>query len=124
MPTKPTVAKTKKAQPPPFVGSHGGSLEVSLDLDALERENPAKPFTLLHGGHVLTFVDPEELDWQDLIRALQQPALFFEICLGAADRDVFQQTPLPGWKLKRLLDAYLQHHGIASSGEVLALPQR
>src|ERR1044071_8241079 len=51
--------------------------EVSLDLDTLEREKAPKQFIFRHLGARYLLVDPQEVDWQDLIPALGDPYPFF-----------------------------------------------
>jgi len=51
--------------------------KVGLDLDVLEREGDiAEQFTFQHDGDTYTMLDPQEIDWQDLLSGLRNPALF------------------------------------------------
>lgn len=97
--------------------------KVHLDLDTIEREGAPEPYTVRRGGRVYTFVDAMELDWQELMAALQDPPVFFKLTLGG-DADAFLATDpkLPVWKMRRLMDDYRRHHGMMEPGETPALP--
>lgn len=96
---------------------------ISLNLDSLDREGgTAEPFAVVHGGRRYVMLDPQEIDWRDLMRALNQPSVFFTICMSADDAASFAATKLPGWKLHSLITAYIQHYGLTSSPEAPALP--
>lgn len=91
--------------------------KVSLDLDALDREGaPTEPFTANHLGRVYTFEDAQEIDWQKLMAALQNPRVFFQLTLGNDAKD-FLGGQLPTWKLRRLMDAYRNHYGLLEPAE-------
>ena len=102
---KPTPAPTSKAS------------KVSLDLDALEREGVPEQFSIRLGGRVYAFTDALDLDWQDLMVALQNPRRFFALTLSEGDRKAFLATKLSSWKLRRLMDDYRVHHGMVEPGE-------
>lgn len=98
---------------------------VALDLDALEAEgrpDPRPPFTARLGGNVYTFADAMELDWQQILSALQDPALFFRLTLGA-DADAFLNHRLSVRSLRALMDRYREHYGMTGPGEAVALPR-
>lgn len=95
---------------------------VALNLDTLDREARPEPFSVVHGGKPYTFIDPEDIDWRDLLRALNEPSAFFDLTLPADKTKQFSAVKLPGWKLNALMKAYLEHYGIPSSPEARALP--
>lgn len=96
---------------------------VAMNLDTLDREARPEPFAVVHGGRHYEFVDPQDIDWRDLIQVLQRPAVFFEKCLSPEDSPEFEKTPMPGWKLNALISKYLEHYGVPSLPEASALPQ-
>lgn len=92
-----------------------------FDLDTLEREGARDPFVVRVGGAEVTFLDPQELDWQDLTGADQgDPKQFLGIVLGDKDRDIFFSERLPAWKLNELMKAYLKHYGLTPPPELNA----
>ena len=102
--------------------SANGTAKVSLDLDALDREGAAGPFSIRHDGRVYTFIDAMDLDWQEVLLSLQNPHQFFRLTLPAADADAFLASKLPVWKMRRLMDNYREHHGMLEPGEAAASP--
>lgn len=97
---------------------------VALNLDTLDREARPDPFSVVLGGKPYVFIDPEDIDWRDLLDALNNPRVFFAKMLHAEDAEEFERNDLPGWKLNKLIGAYLEHYGIPSSPEARALPRR
>lgn len=95
---------------------------VDLDLDAAERprESVKEPFTVRLGGKVISMTDPEELDWQDLLE-IEDPTDFLRFCVSDEDRAHIRKQKLEGWKLGRLMEAYMSHYGL---DEKLADAQR
>lgn len=95
---------------------------VSINLDELERENPTEPFVFIHKGKRYLASDPQDIDWQALLRALSDPVLFFRLVLPADDVQQFLDTTMPGWKMNMLMERYRQHYGLPGPGEANALP--
>lgn len=94
----------------------------TLDLDALEREGAvAEKFTFTFGGRQYEMVDPQEIDWQDLLSGLRNPAMFIRFAMSAADQKEFFGARVPAWKMNRLMEAYQQHYGIPDLGNASAL---
>lgn len=85
---------------------------VALDLDALEREGAPIPFDFLLEGKRYLLSDPQEIDWQDLVAALNNPTMFFRLTLPAEDRNDFFASRLPAWKMRILMRKYQDHYGI------------
>lgn len=96
--------------------------KVTLDLDALDRENAPEPFSIRHGDRVYTFTDAMEIDWQKLMLALQNPHQFFRLTLSEADAKAFFAAPLPTYKMRALMNRYREHHGMTDPGEAVGLP--
>lgn len=97
---------------------------AALDLDNLEREGGvASVFDFIHNGRRWILSDPQEVDWQKLILAMSNPVRFLQMVLPPEDHNSFFSTPLPTWKMNKLMDAYLQHYGLPGVGDQAALPR-
>jgi hypothetical protein len=95
----------------------------AIDLDKLEREGTVKdPFDFVHNGRRYLMSDPVEIDWQDLLVALNNPVMFFRLVLPADDRNAFFSDKLPSWKMQKLTQAYLDHYGLPSAPNAGGLP--
>lgn len=95
---------------------------VSLNLDTLEREGSVEAFSVVLGGRPYNFLDPQDIDWQQLMQAMLDPMLFFRLCLSEKDSKAFLAQHLPAWKMTRLMDEYMRHFGLPSAPEADALP--
>jgi hypothetical protein len=93
---------------------------VALNLDKIEREGRPEQFAYIHDGHHYTATDAQDIDWQELVAALQNPRVFFRLVLAADDADRFLASKLPTWKMRRLMDAYRDHYGLLDPGEAPA----
>lgn len=108
---------TAAAEPAP-----AKQVSVALDLDALEREGAvAEPFTFQHLDHVYTMIDPQEIDWQDLLSGLRNPGLFVRYAMGLEDQKKFFGEKVPAWKMNKLMEAYQTHFGLPDLGNANAL---
>lgn len=95
---------------------------VSLDLDALEREGDVPgSFTFTFDSETYTMVDPQEVDWQDLLSGLRNPALFVRFAMSIEDQKKFFGKRVPAWKMNKLMEAYTTHFGLPDLGNVSAL---
>jgi hypothetical protein len=91
-----------------------------FDLDALEREDPAKdypPFAITFKGRRIVLKDPVEIDWQVLIEVSQNPGTFAAAAMSNDDRKFFEKHTVPTWKLEKLVDAYTSHYDIEEPGK-------
>lgn len=96
--------------------------EVSLDLDALERDGEVPgPFTFQYKTQQYAMTDPQEIDWQDLLSGMRNPALFVRFAMKLSDQKRFFQTPMPAWKMNKLMQAYTDHFGLPDLGNASAL---
>jgi hypothetical protein len=86
--------------------------EVAFDLDVLERENAPAAFYFRHLGERYLLVDPQEVDWQDLIIAIGDTYTFFRTIVPADDREKFFQSKMPSWKMRALMERYTEHYGL------------
>lgn len=96
--------------------------KVTLDLDALDRQDPPKPFIFKHNGITFQLLDPDGIDWQDLLAALRNPHLFFKHALGDDElRKKFLTAPMPSWKMRRLMTEYQEHFNLPDFPNVAGL---
>ncbi len=95
---------------------------ISLDLDALEREGAvAEQFTFQHKGRTYRMMDPQDIDWQDLLSGLRNPAMFVRFAMPLADQAEFFAARVPAWKMNKLMEAWQAHFGLPDLGNVNAL---
>lgn len=93
---------------------------IVLDLDALERDDPAKdkpPFTFILKGRKITLIDPVEIDWQVLIEMSSNPATFAVAAMSRADRKFFESHKVETWKVDRLIGDYQEYYDIEEPGK-------
>lgn len=106
------------ARPVKIVTEQGDEVPqpVDLDLDALDAEANAKPFTFRLGGEVFTMYGPDEVDWQvqaalDTDDADSLKAFIKELLGG--DEEIFARFcshKLSARKLSRLTKACYAHY--------------
>lgn len=95
---------------------------VTLDLDGLEREGAVlEPFTFQFDGETFQMLDPQEIDWQNLLSGLRNPALFLRFAMPVAEQSKFFAKQVPAWKMNKLMEAYQNHFGIPDLGNANAL---
>jgi hypothetical protein len=100
--------------------------DVTLDLDALEREDAPELFVLKLGGKQYKLTDPRGLAWEDLTSLAAGESLHFLTPAVQGDaRDAFNEAlkKLPSWKVDKLADAYRAHFALPSAGEADASPE-
>lgn len=93
--------------------------KIALNLDILEREDAAEPFVVVVGGKEVEFIDPADLDWEELAE-FDSPRDFVNMALGEEDRVHLLAQKLPGWKFKALWDGYQAHFGVDNRGNASA----
>ncbi len=97
---------------------------VAIDLDKMEREGGTpKPFDFMLKGRRYLMSDPQEVDWQDLIAALQNPVMFFRLVLPPDDQREFFTTKIPAWQMNKLMQSYQDHYGLPNAGNAAGLPR-
>lgn len=99
------------------------ALPVSLDLDSLEREG-GRPgaFVFKHDGATFQMIDPQDIDWQDVLSGLRNPALFIRFAMSLEDQKRFFSLRVPAWKMNKLMQGYQEHYSIPDLGNANALP--
>ncbi len=95
----------------------------ALNLDTLEREGAPGPFDFELDGRRYIMSDPKEVDWQDLLAAMQNPVMFFRLVLPADDQREFFKTRLPAWKMNTLMSSYQDHYGLPNLPNAGGLPR-
>jgi hypothetical protein len=90
---------------------------ISLNLDSLEREGAPGPFVVVLGGDRYTFLDAQEIDWQDLQAALGDPRTFLRLVLPEGQGAKFLSLKVATHKIRRLIDNYREHFGLVAPGE-------
>lgn len=93
--------------------------DITFNADTYEREQgPDKPYVVVIGGRPLTFVDPQEIPWQDLMD-LDDPETFAGTTLeDEDDRKHFLETPLKTGVMLEVMRRYREHYGLGNQGNV------
>lgn len=106
------MSNTRTIRPKPATGV-GAPQPVHLDLDGADRPEPQREaFTVQLGGRVLSFADPNDLDWQDAMASMEDPVVMLRIGLSADDFEYLMGAHLATWKLQRLFGAWGSHYGM------------
>lgn len=93
-----------------------------FDLDALEREGGSiAQFQFVHKGKTYTMLDPQEIDWQDLLQGFRNPALFVRFAMPTDQQRDFFGTRVEAWKMNALMSQYQKHYNLPDLGNVSAL---
>jgi hypothetical protein len=93
---------------------------IDLNLDVIERDKSYTPFRVNVGGRVIEMTDPSEFDWKDL-SDIEQPVQFFKYACDPDTRAYLLGQKIPGWKLGKLIEAYMAHYGLENKGNVEGL---
>lgn len=96
---------------------------ISLNLDSLEREGTVEPFVIVLKGRRILMSDAQDVEWQTLMLAMQNPHAFFKLIVPADDQDDFFSAGLPTWKMRKLMEAYTTHYGLTDPGNLAASPR-
>lgn len=86
-------------------------LKVAVDLDELENDDVKEPFGFKHGGKTWQLKDAREIDYMILMNADKRPDEFLKAALPSGDWDTFRKVPMSLFKLTRVTDLYMEHHG-------------
>ena len=98
--------------------------KIDLNLDTLDMEAAAPPFTFVAGGQRFVVENIEERDWQDLLEFdATDPEATMEMMLGADQYVEFHKVRgISMRKIKPLLAAIREHFGLGDLGEDDASP--
>lgn len=115
---KKTTAATRP--PRPTAALDAPDTGVSLDLDALEREDDPGPYSVKHWGKRYVLGDPWELDY-DTFMGLNPTrageAQLVRILLGEQADDFFKK-PMPVWKMIKTFEGWAKHYGMPELGKL------
>jgi hypothetical protein len=109
-------AARKVEQLPPGV-------KLSSNLDTYENERPAEPFWFQLDDEFFRLLDPEDVDFQDILVGQENPRLMLHVLLDDAHRDRFFAKRLPLGKMKKLIMDYTKHFGLTDLGELAGSAQ-
>lgn len=84
---------------------------VALNLDTLTRETSVEPFVVVIGGKAREFMDPNDMDWRDMMRALEDPRLIFQLALNEADFGEVMAQTITVYQMKTLTTRYMEWYG-------------
>lgn len=93
-------------------------VKLSSNLDTYEREKPAEEFWFQHEGQFFRMVDPEEVDFQDIVVGQENPRLMMHVLMEPEQRSEFFAKRLPVGKMKQLIRDYTKHFGLTDLGEL------
>lgn len=111
-------------------------VKLSTNLDTYEREKPDEPFWFQHGGAFFNLLDPEDVDFDDIIIVQENPRLMMHILLNPEQRGAYfdvikgqpgneaagvpevKAVPMKVGKMKKLVGDYTQHYGLTDLGEL------
>lgn len=105
-----TTAKRIEALPP--------GVKLASNLDTYEKERPEDPFWFQHEGRFFHMVDPDEVDFQDIIIGQENPRLMLHVLIDEGQRDAFFGLRMPLGKMKKLIADYNRHFGLTDLGEL------
>jgi hypothetical protein len=93
-------------------------VRLASNLDTYERERPGKPFWFRHEGQYFHMMDPEDVDFQDIIIGQENPRLMLHVLIDAQQRDAFFSLRMPMGKMNKLINDYTRHFGLTDLGEL------
>jgi hypothetical protein len=97
-------------------------VKLATNLDTYEKEKPGAPFWFQHGGGFFHLLDPDDVDFEDVVVVQEHPRLMMHILLDPTQRaawsDATNGTPLTVGKMKQLVKEYTRHHGLTDLGEL------
>lgn len=96
---------------------------VALNLDTLEREGKPEDYAIVLGGKRVVLADAQELDWQTLMVAMNDPHAFFRLIVPEESQEHFFKRKLETWKMRAMMDAYNAHYGLTDPGNPAASPR-
>jgi hypothetical protein len=88
-------------------------VNVDFDLDAYEQPESDKipDLTMRLGGRVVTFTNPDQIDWLNLVE-MTNPVEFLRYSCTKEDRNHILGLALPAHKFSKLMSVYEQHFKI------------
>lgn len=93
-------------------------VKLSSNLDTYEKEKPSEEFWFQHQDQFFRMVDPEDVDFQDIVIGQENPRLMMHVLIEPEQRDEFFSKRLPIGKMKQLIRDYTRHFGLTDLGEL------
>lgn len=97
-------------------------VKLASNLDTYEKENPGAPFWFQHNSSFFRLLDPDDVDFEDIVVVQEHPRLMMHILLDPAQRGAWsaatKEKTLTVGKMKQLVKDYTQHHGLTDLGEL------
>lgn len=97
-------------------------VKLASNLDAFEKEKPGEPFWFQHGTSFFHLLDPDDVDFDDIVVVQEHPRLMMHILLDPGQRnawaEVTKKTPMTVGKMKKLVGDYTRHYGLTDLGEL------
>jgi hypothetical protein len=93
-------------------------VKLASNLDTWEKEKPEEPFWFQHEGEYFRMLDPEDVDFQDIVVGQENPRLMMHVLLDEGHRDRFFSKRLPIGRMKKLIRDYTTHFGLTDLGEL------
>lgn len=93
-------------------------VKLASNLDVYERERPEEPFWFQHDGEYFRLLDPDDVDFQDIMIGQENPRLMLHVLLDEGQRDRFFTKRLPVGRMKKLVADYTTHFGLTDLGEL------
>lgn len=88
---------------------------VALNLDSVQREAGAEAFVVVISGKPRKFLDPHEMDWQEVAAAMDDATRIFRLALSADDYREVMAAKIPVWKVRLLAEEYMAHYGFQTT---------
>lgn len=111
-------AETRLAQTAKKIEMLPAGVKLASNLDTYEREKPGEPFWFQHEGQYFHMLDPEDVDFQDIIIGQENPRLMLHVLIDEGQRDTFFSLKMPLGKMKKLIADYTRHFGLTDLGEL------
>lgn len=89
---------------------------LAIDLDAATRDDEKPPFKAKVGGRIITMVDPQNIDWRDLL-TMSDPREFLRLSVSEEDRKFLNQQAMEGWRFGKLMEAFYLHYDLEELAE-------
>ncbi len=86
--------------------------QTAAELDDLDGERPAEPFTVLAGGREIVFAPAAGPGWRQLMQALSWPPTFMQLYGPDDPADVAAVESLSVARMRALLRGWRVHHGL------------
>jgi hypothetical protein len=93
-------------------------VKLASNLDTYEKERPGEPFWFQHENQFFRMIDPDDVDFQDVIIGQENPRLMLHVLIQPDQRDAFFSLRMPIGKMKKLIQDYTRHFGLTDLGEL------